>query len=241
MNSYFDTVTLSTDEDMRKARAIHVLKTVQLLLLQFLFTFGLTTIMVFNQSAYLFTVKHALELVSVGGLGGLLTVIYIGMSTKKTETQLAVFTVFETMLVCAASSMYGLETVMMAMLAMIGIMCGLGSYALTTSTNYTGLASLLFSGLSGLLMMAIVNIFLGSQIVRMFELCCGTLLFFGYIIFDVQYYLSEHSTALMSHRDDFHIEAALNIYLDGLNIFIRLLDLLDLSNNKSNKKIKKDD
>lgn len=240
MNKYFDSENFGNDSDMRKVRAVHVFKTVQLLLLQFLFTFGLTTIIAFNQSAYLYTVKHALELVSIGGLGGVLTVIYIGTATKKTEVQLAIFTVFETMLVCAASSMYGLETVMMAMLAMIGIMCGLGTYALTTSTDHTGLSSLFFSGLSGLLMMSIVNIFLGSQIVRMFELYCGTLLFFGYIVFDVQYYLSEHSPALMSHSDDFHIEAALNIYLDGINIFVRLLEIIG-SNNKSDKKIKKDD
>jgi len=238
MTTYFTSENFGTDEDMRKTRAIHIFKTVQLLLLQFLFTFSLTIIVAFNQSAYLFTVRNALELISIGGLGGLFTVIYISTAEKKTETQLAIFTVFETMLVCAASSMYGTETVMMAMLAMIGIMCGLGMYAFTTSTNHTGLMSLLFSGLSGLLMMSIINIFLGSQIVRMFELYCGTLLFFGYIVFDVQYYLTEHSPALMNHRDDFHVEAALNIYLDGINIFIRLLEIIG-SNDKSNKKIKK--
>jgi FtsH-binding integral membrane protein len=232
---YYNSETFKTDQEKRIEYAIHVVKTVQLLLFQFLFTFGISTIVAFSQLAYIFTHLYYVELVSIGGLGGLITIIYICMSSKKTEQQLIIFTIFETMVICAASSMYGQNVVLMSILSMIGIMCGLGTYALTTSTNHTGLQSILFSSLSCLLMMSFVNIFLGSQIVRIFELYVGTLIFFAYIVFDVQYYLSEHYMT-RHNRDDLHVEAALNIYLDGLNIFVRFLEIFSSSeSNDSNK------
>ena len=152
---------------------------------------------------------------------------------KKTELQLAIFTLFETMLICVIATIYERESVLMAMLAMIGIVCGLGTYALTTRTNHTGLMGPLLSGLTCLLMMGLFNIFLGSMIVRLYELVFGTLIFFGYIVFDVQYYLSSHSKLNLYNRDDLHIEAALNIYLDGVNIFIRLLELFGSKKKKN--------
>lgn len=218
--------------EFRSVHAQHVFNTMRLLFLQFLFTFGSVSFVAFNDAAYLYTVNNAASLISMGGLGGLFTVIYMCfMSKRKTELQLAIFTVFETMLICAATTMYGRETVLMAMLAMIGIVAGLGTYAITTSNDHTGLIGPLFSGLTCILMMGFVNFFLRSEIVRMFELFVGTLLFFGYVVFDVQYYLSR-CTKHMYNREDLHIEAALNIYLDAVNIFVRLLEIFGSKDKK---------
>ena len=237
---YFSRNNFDTIHNFRIKHATHVMNTLQTLFFQFLFTFGMVTIVSFNEAAYITTLTNAMRLVSFGGIGGLLTIFYMSACERKTYPQLAVFTFFETMVVCAASVMYGQDVVMMALLATFGIVTGLGIYAMTTRTNYTGYMGFLFSCLSCLLLMSLLNIFLGSQIVRIFELYVGTLLFFGYIVFDVQYYLTEHANKRLLNEDDLHIEAALNIYLDVINIFLRLMEIIssnkDNNSNRSNRK-----
>lgn len=229
---YFSSDNFDTKHNLRIKHATHVMNTLQTLFFQFLFTFGMVTVVSFNKTLYLATLTNATRLVFIGGICGLLTIFYMSACKRNTYLQLAVFTFFETMVVCAASVMYGQDVVVMALLATFGIVSGLGIYAMTTRTNYTGYMGFLFSCLSCLLLMSLLNILLGSQIVRIFELYAGTLLFFGYIVFDVQYYLTEHANKRLLNDEDLHIEAALNIYLDVINIFLRLMEII--SSNKDN-------
>jgi FtsH-binding integral membrane protein len=50
--------------------------------------------------------------------------------------------------------------------------------------------------------------------------------FFGYIIFDVQHFLSEKTKISTNTKEDLHIEAAINIYLDVINIFLRVMEII---------------
>lgn len=221
---YFTSTSFGTEDDFRKIRAKHIFKTVELLLLQFLFTFGLIIITAFNQLARQIMYQNASNIFIVGTIGGFASIIYMSVVEKNTKLQLALFTLFQTMIICVATMMCEQNTILMAIFMTIGIICGLGTYALTTANNHTGWIMTLSPCLATLLVMNIVNILMGSAISRMFELVFATLVFFGYIVFDVQYFLSKHSNVMLYNKNnDLHIRAALNIYLDGLNIFMQLL------------------
>jgi len=232
---FFSSKSFDMDQGVSQVYATHLVKTLQILFFQFLFTFGSVCLVAFNETVRTFVMNALLQMITIGGLGGLFTILYMQfIADRKTLTQLAIFTIFESIIVCTVPCMYGQEVVLMAMLGMIGIVCGLGMYAMTTSNDHTGLGGILLSGLTCLLMMSIFNMFLGSEIVRIFELYVGILVFFAYVVYDVQYFLSERCTKLALVREDLHIDAAINIYLDAISIFMRLLEIID-RNKKSSK------
>lgn len=240
-NNYYDSQTFGTDEEFRITKAAHITKTVQTLFFQFLFTFGCVTLCTFNTTAYLFVLNNMMPLIMIGGLGGIAMVIYMMCASYKTEFQLAIFTAFETMVVCSGSVMYGEDVVLMAMLSTVGITAALGVYALTTKNDHSGLMGPLSSGLTCLLIMGIVNIFFRIPFLHTIELYVGTLIFFGYIVFDIQYFLSEKSKLSASVQDQLHIDAALNIYLDVINVFIRMLEIISRMKGEEGKGRKKRD
>ncbi|VBB18823.1 hypothetical protein YASMINEVIRUS_1355 [Yasminevirus sp. GU-2018] len=226
MSNYYDSDTFGSDQEFRMAYASHVYKTVQTLLFQFMFTFGCVCAVTFSQTVYNIVVQNLGSLLLMGIGGSLMTVFYMVSSAKKTETQLAVFTVFETMTICGITAFYGEEVVTLAVLATVGIVCGLGVYAFTTQVDHTGWFAPLTSALSCLLFMGLFNIFFGFKLFHTIELYLGTVIFFGYIVVDVQMFLTERSAKVAYVQPDLHIEASLNIYLDAINIFVRLLEII---------------
>lgn len=232
---YFSSKSFDMNQEVSPIYAAHLVKTLQILFFQFLFTFGSLCLVAFNETVRKFVMSELLNLILIGGFGGLFTIVYMNwMADKKTITQLVIFTIFESIIVCTVPCMYDLEIILTAMVGMIGIVCGLGMYAMTTSNDHTGLGGILFSALSCLLIMSLTNILLGSQIVRIFELYAGILVFFGYVVYDVQYFLSEKCVKMVCTRDDLHIDAAINIYLDGMSIFLRLLEIIRHNSKSKN-------
>jgi len=231
-----------TDNEFRMMKAEYFTKTIMTLFFQFLFTFSSVVFVTFNNTVYNFMMANYSILLMVGFLGGLTMIIYIAFSNPKTEVQLAIFTVFETMVVCSGTLMYSEEVIMMAMLATIGITCLLGVYALSTSRNYTGMAEMLYTALTCLVVMSICNVFIRFEFIHMLGLYFGTLVFFGYVVYDVQYYLSEKLMNPSKIKPDLHIDAAINIYLDVINIFIRMLEIIQQikgNNDKVNRNDKR--
>jgi FtsH-binding integral membrane protein len=168
------------DQELRFVRALHVTKTVQALFCQFLFTFSCVLFVTFNRAAYMFVFDKILQFIICGGFGGLMTIIYMCAAERKTEAQLAVFTLFETMVVCAGSVLYGEDVVVMAILVTVGVTSALGIYALTSNTDYSSWVGPLSSALMCLLIMSYINLFFGIPILRW---CFLDILFLTYNTF----------------------------------------------------------
>jgi len=83
------------------------------------------------------------------------------------------------------------------------------------------LGGFLMSGLSMMIMLLFVNIFIGSYLVMQFELYFGLLLFCGFVLFDTQLIVEKFNLG----NDDF-IWHSLDLFLDFVNIFRRLLIIL---------------
>ena len=108
-----------------------------------------------------------------------------------------------------------------------GMFAGLSAYGFVTKRNLTGLGNFMMMGLWGLILAAIVNMFLGSSMVSWGISIFGVLIFTGLTAYDVQK-IKTLNVIGNAGTDDDHKEAihgALILYLDFINLFIYLLRL----------------
>lgn len=96
-----------------------------------------------------------------------------------------------------------------------------------TSIDLTKLGTFLLMALLGIIILEIVNIFVLSETLNMFTCIVGLLIFFGYIAYDIQK-IKKMSTYGIE-EEKLAIYGAFELYLDFINVFIRLLQILGKS------------
>src|SRR5690606_18678996 len=136
------------NEEMRGATTCHIIKTIKTLALQFFFTFSCILLTTFVPIIYNFVLRYIFHVFCLGAAGSLLTILFMAFSERKTDGQLAMFTLFETIVVCVSSIFYGETTVALGLLITIGLTAGLACYALTINKNYANMGAPLYSALS---------------------------------------------------------------------------------------------
>ena len=100
-------------------------------------------------------------------------------------------------------------------------------YGYTTGRNLTGLGSFLFMGLIGIMLAMVVNIFLHSAAMQFVISVIGVLIFTGLTAYDTQAIketYSANSDGSLQKRAA--IMGALRLYLDFINLFIMLMQLM---------------
>lgn len=107
--------------------------------------------------------------------------------------------------------------------AMFAIMSVIGRY---TSMDLTKLRTILFMGLIGILLATIVNIFIGSTTFDLLIAVVGVIIFTLYIAYDTQKIKYAVETL---EEDKAAIICAFELYLDFINLFIKLLRLFGKS------------
>jgi len=124
----------------------------------------------------------------------------------------------------------GAQTVTVAFLATVIVFgCFSLMALLSPRRSWLYLGGFLMSCLFNLLLFGCLNIFLGSSFLFSIELNLGLLLFVGFVIFDTQLIVEK---AAAGNKD--YVLHALELFLDFLNIFVRLLIIL-AKKNKSSK------
>lgn len=108
-----------------------------------------------------------------------------------------------------------------------GVFAAMSLYGYTTKRDLSGLGSFLFAGLIGLVIASIVNIFLGWDGLAFAISVLGVGIFVGLTAYDTQqiketYYMGD-SQATAGKKA---VLGALRLYLDFINMFIFLLQLL---------------
>jgi hypothetical protein len=107
---------------------------------------------------------------------------------------------------------------------------GLSLWGYTTKKDISGWGSFLIMGLIGLIVASIVNIFLGSPAIMFAISIIGVLIFAGLTAYDTQDIKNEYLAH--AHHGDSEwlgkaaIMGALRLYLDFINMFIMLLNLM---------------
>jgi uncharacterized protein len=104
---------------------------------------------------------------------------------------------------------------------------GLSIYGYTTQRDLSGWGAFLFMGVLGIVIAALVNIFLQSSALQFAVSVVGVLVFAALTAYDTQrikegYFAMREETALVVKGA---IMGALSLYLDFINIFVSLLNL----------------
>ncbi|XP_015119928.1 protein lifeguard 1 [Diachasma alloeum] len=141
---------------------------------------------------------------------------------------LFVFTLAEAFLLATASSTYDAEAVLMAAGITAAICLALTLFAFQTKYDFTGCHTVLFIALVVLMLFGLIAIFIpGNKIVHLVYASLGALLFSFYLIYDTQMMLGGKHKYSVSPEE--YIFAALNLYLDVINIFMYILAIIGSS------------
>lgn len=97
-----------------------------------------------------------------------------------------------------------------------------------TNINLEKLSTYLFMGLIGIIICGIINIFIGSSTFDFVLAVIGIILFIGYTAYDVKVIMNTGKFALIP-EENLAIYGALQLYLDFINLFIRLIQIFGRS------------
>ena len=101
---------------------------------------------------------------------------------------------------------------------------GISMFALTTKRDYSSMGKMLFIAVIILIVASLSNIFFQSPILQLAVAGFGALIFSAFILYDTQQIIKGGFST--------PIEAAIALYLDFLNLFISLLQILAAFNSK---------
>jgi len=97
-------------------------------------------------------------------------------------------------------------------------------FAMNTKRDFTTMGKMLFITLIVLVVAAIVNIFLQLPMLQLIIAAVGAVLFSMFILYDTQNIIRGNVSS--------EIEAAVSLYLDFLNLFVSLLQILGFLNSE---------
>jgi len=148
----------------------------------------------------------------------------IARTVPKNYALLTVFTVCQAYSVATLCQFSDPEIVFMALVGTVGIVMGLTVYAMTTKRDFTMMGASLFLLMSGMLVLSIFNWFFRVPFIMTLLTAGGCVLEGFYLVYDVQLICG-------GKRGEFsiddYISASMNLYIDIIRIFIKLLDLLN--------------
>lgn len=137
---------------------------------------------------------------------------------------LFVFTIAESFLVAIISSYHYQEHVVLALCITTALVFVLTIFAIQTKIDFTMIGGILLIAVIVLLVVTIVAIFFPSKLFIIIIASAGALLFSIYLIYDTQLMMGGDHKYSISPKE--YIFAALNIYVDIINIFIFILTLI---------------
>lgn len=109
---------------------------------------------------------------------------------------------------------------------LFGIFASLGYF---TKLDLTRMGTYLLMALIGIIITSLVNIFLGNPTLDLILCCIGILVFIAYIAYDMQ--KIKLLAATMGNEHKVAIIGALELYLDFINLFLRLLEIFGKNND----------
>ena len=135
---------------------------------------------------------------------------------------LFIWTICEAITLCCVASRYNYRTVLTALGLTAGVVVGITVYAFWTDRDFTGWGMGLCIASFGLFFFGLFGLFFGEWVNTLYCLF-GVVLFGIYLIYDTQLVLGKFGR---EYGIDDYIFAAINIYIDIINLFIFILSLL---------------
>lgn len=138
------------------------------------------------------------------------------------------FTFAESYLVSYICSVTDPKIVLMAAIMTFSITLALTFYAYTTKTDFTIQGGLYFVLGCGFFLLVIFGMFTNNNFIHILISVFGVCLFGLYILYDTQIIVGKHELSL---EIDDYILGAFMLYVDIINLFLYILDLLKLLNS----------
>ncbi|XP_060566450.1 protein lifeguard 4-like [Ruditapes philippinarum] len=155
----------------------------------------------------------------IGTLGTLFALMVKRQETPTNYILLAVFTVLESLTVGVVVAKYDKMVVIEALALTLAVTVALTVYTLQSKRDFSSWGAGLFACLWVLILAMLIQILIPVDIVDRLISAGGAILFSMFIVFD---------THMMMHKlsAEEYIMAAINLYLDILNLFLHILRLL---------------
>lgn len=125
--------------------------------------------------------------------------------------------------------LYELTSIMYVFLITSAICLVFGLIGYYTKLDLTKLSTYLFMALLGVLIASIVNIFIGSETFDLGLCIISLIIFIAYMAYDVN--MLKRGMYGIDTEDNLAIYGAFQLYLDFINIFIRLIQLFGKRND----------
>ena len=238
-NDNYEKFDEETDENIQKnIRASFIRKVYGVLSFQLVITSLFISLSLFP-SVKLFILKninifYIFHIISI--IASLITILLLVCSKNLTKTVptnyilLTIFTVSESFTILMFCIQYQPESIVIAVFLTTGLVVGLSFYACYTNTNFTYLGGVLFAGLCILSIAGLLIFLFGKNYVNDIIYSSISLLIFSlYLIYDTQLIYGKFG---VEYKIDDYIIAAINIYLDIINLFIKILKIIGKKNNK---------
>jgi len=139
---------------------------------------------------------------------------------------LGIFTFAEGFVLGAAASAYDQNSVLLAVSITTVVCLSLTAFSFQTKYDFTAHGGILFVCLIILVLFSFLAIFLRSTfpILNVVYACLGALLFSCYLVYDTQLMIGGNHKVSISPEE--YVFAALNLYLDIVNIFLYILSII---------------
>ena len=138
---------------------------------------------------------------------------------------LSLFTILTSYMIGYAGISYNTTTLLLSGISTLGIVTGLSLYAIQTKYDYTNTGGYLISGLLGIILFGFMVSFVNVPVIHIVYSSLGSIVFSFYIVYDTQLIVGGEHRKIMFHTDDY-VLAAISLYLDIINLFLYLLDLI---------------
>ncbi|KAJ8686980.1 hypothetical protein QAD02_022774 [Eretmocerus hayati] len=214
-------------------RQAFVRKVYSILMLQLLITLAFVALFTLHPPAKQYAREH-FQLAFVLMIVTVVIIIAMACCTNVRRTApmnyifLFIFTLAESVLVGFISSYHEQQYVLMAVGITFVIVVSLTLFAFQTKYDFTGAGTYLFIAVIVLMIAGILMMFFPSKIGTLVLSSFGALLFSFYLVYDTQMMLGGNHKYALSPEE--YIFAALNIYMDIINIFLYILSILETSN-----------
>ncbi|QUS37498.1 Bax inhibitor-1/YccA family protein [Tardiphaga alba] len=159
--------------------------------------------------------------------------ISFGINRLKPATAQMLFWVFAALMGVSLSSIFLVYThtsIVRVFFITAASFGALSLYGYTTKRDMTGMGSFLMMGLFGIIIASIVNIFVASSMLQFIVSVVGVLIFAGLTAYDTQRLKNDYIYGYASQGGDIAeraaITGALSLYLNFINLFTLLLQLL---------------
>jgi protein lifeguard len=233
--SYYQSVMDTSDFQEQSVRLSFIKKVYSALMLQLIYTAVFCAIFIKVDSVKNYVASHSSAF--LWSSFAIMIVVELALvcserlrkSFPLNAILLGIFTTGMALMMGMVTASYNTEMVLVAAIMTIGVFLVLKLVAFQTKYDFTSWGGALLAFLVILIIFSFANIFIKNQVVNLVYASLGAIIFCFYILYDTQLMMGGNHK--YSIAPDEIVLAAMSLYLDIVNLFLFILQLLDIGRN----------